>query len=121
MKKKEEKKVKARSYSTKVFDNHTQSSNTSQSSPAIVNDSGFNISINSLLDDKVKTILLGLIGTKLAALIIPGLFDHESSFVVTFLKNSKYKTAWNVQARVQIKMHEKDKSLIQGIKDFLGG
>ena len=45
-------------------------------------------------------------------LFITGLFDAESSFVVTILKNPKYKTGWNVQARVQIKMHEKDRVLI---------
>ena len=33
---------------------------------------------------------------------ITGLFDAESSFVVTILKNPRYKTGWNVQARVQI-------------------
>ena len=36
---------------------------------------------------------------------ITGLFDAESSFEVTILKNPRYKTGWNVQARVQIKMH----------------
>ena len=52
---------------------------------------------------------------------ITGLFDAESSFVVTILKNSRYKTGWNVQARVQIKMHEKDRVLIQSIQEFFGG
>lgn len=52
---------------------------------------------------------------------ITGLFDAESSFVVTILKNSRYKTGWNVQARVQIKMHEKDRALIQSIPEFFGG
>lgn len=52
---------------------------------------------------------------------ITGIFDAESSFVVTILKNPRYKTGWNVQARVQIKMHEKDRALIQSIQDFFGG
>ena len=52
---------------------------------------------------------------------ITGLFDAESSFVITILKNSKYKTGWNVQARVQIKMHEKDRALIKSIQDFFEG
>ena len=52
---------------------------------------------------------------------ITGLFDAEGSFVVTILKNATYKTGWNVQARVQIKMHEKDRALIQSIQDFFGG
>jgi len=46
-------------------------------------------------------------------LFITGLFDAESSFVVTILKNPNYNTGWNVQARVQLKMHEKDRALIQ--------
>lgn len=50
-----------------------------------------------------------------------GLFDAEGSFVVTFLKNARYKTGWNVQARIQIKMHEKDRVLIQSIQNFFGG
>ena len=36
---------------------------------------------------------------------ITGIFDAESYFVVTILKNPRYKTGWNVQARTQIKMH----------------
>jgi NADH:ubiquinone oxidoreductase subunit K len=52
---------------------------------------------------------------------ITGLFDAESYFVVTILKNSRYKTGWNVQARVQIKMHEKDRVLIESIQEFFGG
>lgn len=52
---------------------------------------------------------------------ITGLFDAESYFVVTIFKNSRYKTGWNVQARVQIKMHEKDRVLIQSIQKFFGG
>lgn len=47
---------------------------------------------------------------------ISGLFDAESSFVVTILKNPRYKTGWNVQARVQLKMHEKGRVLIESIQ-----
>ena len=54
-------------------------------------------------------------------LFITGLFDAEGSFVVTILKNCKYKTGWNVQARVQIKMHEKDRPLILAIRNYFGG
>ena len=52
---------------------------------------------------------------------ITGLFGAESSFVVTILKNSRYKRGWNIQARILIKMHEKDKVLIQSIQYFFGG
>nr|YP_010218770.1 LAGLIDADG endonuclease [Morchella brunnea]UBU98578.1 LAGLIDADG endonuclease [Morchella brunnea] len=41
---------------------------------------------------------------------ITGLFDAEGSFVITILNNSRYKTGWNVQARIQIKMHERDRA-----------
>ena len=54
-------------------------------------------------------------------LFITGLFDAEGSFVTTVLNNSRYKTGWNVQARIQIKMHERDRALIQSIQDFFGG
>lgn len=52
---------------------------------------------------------------------ITGLFDAECSFVVTILKNPRYKTGWNVQARVQLKMHEIDRALIEKIQEFFGG
>jgi NADH-ubiquinone oxidoreductase chain 4L len=52
---------------------------------------------------------------------ITGLFDAESSFVVTILKNPIYKTGWNIQARIQIKMHEKDRDLIIKIQEYFGG
>ena len=50
---------------------------------------------------------------------ITGLFDAESSFVVTILKNTRYKTGWNVQARVQIKIHERDRDFILKIQEFV--
>jgi NADH:ubiquinone oxidoreductase subunit K len=49
---------------------------------------------------------------------ITGLFDAESSFVVTILKNPRDKTGWRVQARVQIKMHEIDRALIVKTQEF---
>ena len=71
-------------------------------------------------NEKVNTSVLGLNGSTLVPWFITGLFDAESSFVVTILKNSKYKTGWNVQARVQIKMHEKDRPLILAIQNYYG-
>lgn len=52
---------------------------------------------------------------------ISGIVDAEGSFVITILKNSRYKTGWTVQARMQIKMHERDRPLIQSIQNFFGG
>lgn len=42
-------------------------------------------------------------------------------FVITILKNASLKTGWNVRARVQLKMHERDRALIQLIQNFFGG
>ena len=52
---------------------------------------------------------------------ITGLFDAENSFVVTILRNPRYKTGWNIQARIQIKMHEKDRDLVLKIHKYFGG
>ena len=41
--------------------------------------------------------------------------------MVAMLKNPRYKTGWNVQPRVQIKMHERDRSLILQIQEYFGG
>jgi len=54
-------------------------------------------------------------------LFITGILDAESSFVVAMLKNPRYKTGWNVKARVQIKMHEKDRFLLLKIQEYFGG
>lgn len=59
--------------------------------------------------------------TTLDPWFITGIFDAESSFVVTILKNPRYKTGWNVQARTQIKMHERDRGLIIKIQEYFGG
>ena len=62
-----------------------------------------------------------LIGTTIDPWFITGLYYAEASFVVVILKNFRYKTGWNVQTRVQLKMHEKDRSLIQTCQDFFCG
>ena len=49
---------------------------------------------------------------------ISGFSDAEGSFVVTILKNPRYKTGWNVQARFQIKLHEKDRALLLLIQNY---
>jgi len=50
---------------------------------------------------------------------ISGFSDAEGSFVVTILKNPRYKTGWNVQARFQIKLHEKARALLLLIQNYL--
>lgn len=53
---------------------------------------------------------------------ISGLFDAESLFFCKYKKNFyMYKREWNVQASVQINMHEKDRVLIELIQKFYGG
>ena len=52
---------------------------------------------------------------------ISGFSDAEGSFVVTILKNPRYKIGWNVQARFQIKFHEKDRALLLLIQNYFGG
>lgn len=53
-------------------------------------------------------------------LFVSGLFDAESSFVVIFSKNTRYKTGWAINPRVQIKMHIRDKDLILSLQNFFG-
>jgi NADH:ubiquinone oxidoreductase subunit K len=54
-------------------------------------------------------------------LFVTGFSDAESSFVVTILKNPRYKIGWNVQARFQIKLHEKDRALLILIQNYFQG
>ena len=54
-------------------------------------------------------------------LFVTGFSDAESSFVVTILKNPRYKIGWNVQARFQIKLHEKDRALLLLIQNYFKG
>ena len=55
---------------------------------------------------------------KLDSSFITGLIDAEGSFVVTILKNTRYRLGWVIQARFQIKLHEKDRYLVLAIQDF---
>jgi NADH:ubiquinone oxidoreductase subunit K len=51
-------------------------------------------------------------------LFITGLFDAEGSFVIRIINNPKL--VKGCQARIQIKMHENDRALIQSIQEFFG-
>jgi NADH:ubiquinone oxidoreductase subunit K len=55
---------------------------------------------------------------KLDSSFITGLIDAEGSFVVTILKNARYRLGWVIQARFQFKLHEKDRALVLAIQDF---
>jgi NADH:ubiquinone oxidoreductase subunit K len=58
------------------------------------------------------------VAKKLDSSFITGLIDAEGSFVVTILKNTRYRLGWVIQARFQFKLHEKDKDLVLAIQDF---
>jgi len=53
-------------------------------------------------------------------LFFTGLFDAEGSFIIRIINNPKLVKGWQVQARIQIKMHENDRALIQSIQEFFG-
>lgn len=47
---------------------------------------------------------------------VTGLSDAESCFFVSFLKDSEFRTGWNVRAGFSIGMHKRDKALLEQIK-----
>lgn len=55
---------------------------------------------------------------KLDSSFITGLIDAEGSFVVTILKNPRYRLGWVIQTRFQFKLHEKDRDLVLAIQYF---
>lgn len=58
---------------------------------------------------------------KLEPFFVSGFTDAEGSFSVLIYKNSKCKTGYLVKAVFQISLHEKDRALLYGIRDALGG
>lgn len=42
-------------------------------------------------------------------------------FCSYYLKNPRYKTGWNVQARIQLKIYERNRDLILKIQEYFGG
>jgi hypothetical protein len=51
---------------------------------------------------------------------LTGFTDAEGSFLITIRNNKKLKIGWNVELRFQITLHEKDRALLQQIKDYFG-
>ena len=51
---------------------------------------------------------------------ITGLADGESSFIVGVVRNINYKTGWNIKARFQIALHNKDIDLLLQIQNYFG-
>ena len=51
---------------------------------------------------------------------VTGFTDGEGCFYVSIIKNNKSKVGWYVKHFFQIGLHEKDKSFLEDIKNFLG-
>jgi len=50
--------------------------------------------------------------------ILTGFTDAEGCFNLSIVRNKKYKAGWAVLPRFQITLHEKDKTLLEQIKDL---
>jgi hypothetical protein len=57
---------------------------------------------------------------KLHPLFVTGFADAESSFVILINKNSKYKMGYSIQASFAIKLHKKDRVLLEKIVSYFG-
>jgi len=51
---------------------------------------------------------------------ITGFADGESSFIISIIKNNKYKSGWNVKPKFQLTLHSKDLDLLEKIQSYLG-
>jgi len=51
---------------------------------------------------------------------ISGFTDGEGCFMLTIIKDKKYKLGWRVVCRFVISLHKKDLKILNGIKDFFG-
>ncbi len=49
---------------------------------------------------------------------VTGFTDGEGSFILTIIKDNKYKTGWRVACRFVLSLHKKDLILLNKIKDF---
>nr|P15563.1 RecName: Full=Uncharacterized 49.1 kDa protein in ND3 intron [Podospora anserina S mat+]CAA38767.2 Dod ND3 i1 grp IC protein [Podospora anserina] len=56
--------------------------------------------------------------SKLNPSYISGFVDGEGSFMLTIIKDNKYKLGWRVVCRFVISLHKKDLSLLNKIKEF---
>lgn len=58
--------------------------------------------------------------TPLNPYFVSGFSDGESSFHISFLKNNKYKTGFQILPKFTIQLHIKDISLLKNIQSFFG-
>ena len=61
---------------------------------------------------------LSTLESKLDPSYVTGFTDGEGSFILTIIKDNKYKTGWRVACRFVISLHKKDLILLNKIKDF---
>jgi hypothetical protein len=58
---------------------------------------------------------------KLDAWFVTGFSDGEASFIVSITENKKLNIGWKVQLMFSIKLHLKDKLLLEQIRNFWNG
>jgi len=58
---------------------------------------------------------------KLDAWFVTGITDGEASFIVSITENKKLNIGWKVQLMFSIKLHLKDKLLLEQIRNFWNG
>lgn len=63
---------------------------------------------------------LSTLESKLNPWYVSGFVDGEGSFMLTIIKDNKYKSGWRVVCRFIINLHKKDLSLLNNIKEFFG-
>jgi len=63
---------------------------------------------------------LSTLKSKLNPSYVSGFVDGEGSFMLTIIKDNKYKLGWRVVCRFIISLHKKDLSLLNNIKEFFG-
>ena len=86
----------------------------------------FFINKHSLLSNFYKSniIITRLCSFKSVPLLSPwfitGFTDGEGSFWVSILKDNTYKTGWSVKLGFEIRLHKKDRALLEHIQKFLG-
>lgn len=63
---------------------------------------------------------LSTLESKLNPSYVSGFVDGEGSFILTIIKDNKYKLGWRVVCRFIISLNKKDLSLLNNIKEFFG-
>jgi len=56
---------------------------------------------------------------KLDPWFITGFTDAEGCFLVSIIKDKEYRLGWSVSPRYQINLHQKDKALLEQIKNLV--